>query len=140
MPKISAEPLFELIKSLTKSEKRNFKLYAKRISLNEESKFVRLFDIMDQINDYSEDKILQKGSGIKASQLSNIKAHLYRQILTSLRLNHITHNSDIEVRENIDYARILYNKGLYRQSLKALDKTKQKAKRGSTACLEIRDH
>lgn len=127
MPKISNEPLFELIKSLTKSEKRNFKLYAKRISLNEESKFVRLFDIIDQLEEYNEDRILQKESGIKSSQLSNLKAHLYKQILTSLRLTHITHNADIEIRENIDYARILYNKGLYRQSLKVLDKIKHKA-------------
>ena len=66
MPKISNEPLFELIKSLTKSEKRNFKLYAKRISLNEEAKFVRLFDIIDQLDEYNEDRILSKGSGIKA--------------------------------------------------------------------------
>ena len=89
MPKISTEPLFELIKSLTKSEKRNFKLYAKRISLNEEAKFVRLFDIIDQLDEYNEDRIIQKGNGIKSSQLSNLKAHLYKQILTSLRLNHI---------------------------------------------------
>jgi len=127
MPKISNEPLFELIKSLTKSEKRNFKLYAKRIALNEESKFVRLFDIIDQLEEYNEDKILQKEPSIKSSQLSNLKAHLYKQILTSLRLNHIQQNVDIQIRESIDYARILYNKGLYRQSLKVLDRIKHKA-------------
>ncbi|MEQ9422847.1 MAG: hypothetical protein RJQ09_00410 [Cyclobacteriaceae bacterium] len=127
MPKISQEPLFELIKSLSKSEKRNFKVYANRINPNEEAKFVQLFDIIDQLKEYTEDAILQRGKGIKSGQLSNLKAHLYKQILTSLRLNHINQNADIQIRENIDYARILYNKGLYRQSLKVLDKVKQKA-------------
>ncbi len=127
MPKISLDPLFELIKSLTKAEKRNFKLYANRISQNEESKFVRLFDIIDQLKEYNEDTILQKGPEIKAGQLSNLKGHLYKQILTSLRLNHISQNIDIQIRESIDYARILYNKGLYRQSLRTLDRIKHKA-------------
>ena len=137
MPKISQEPIFELIKSLTKSEKRNFKVYTNRITPHEEAKFVRLFDIIDQLKEYNEDAILQKGHEIKPGQLSNLKAHLYKQILTSLRLNHINQNSDIQIRENIDYARILYNKGLYRQSLRVLDRIKQKTKEENQNILHL---
>ena len=39
---------------------------------------------------------------------------------------HRTDNVDIEIRERIDYARILYNKGLYRQALDMLDRAKEK--------------
>jgi len=115
--------LYQLIRSLTKAEKRSFKIYALRSS-SEEAKFIQLFDAIDKAKDYDEDLILQKLEGVKKTQLSNLKAHLYRQLLTSLRLNYTNHNIDIQLREQIDYARILYDKGLYKQSLKILDKAK----------------
>jgi hypothetical protein len=59
--------------------------------------------------------------------LSNLKAHLYKQILISLRLNPVNQNIRIQIREQLDFATILYHKGLYKQSLKILDKTKQMA-------------
>ncbi len=133
--------LFQLIKSLTKAEKRQFKLYANRINQQGGGKFVKLFDVIDALNEYDEKVIVHKAESIKASQLSNLKSHLYGQILKSLRLTHINHSEDIEIRENIDYARVLYNKGLYKQSLRLLDKVKQKAidNNEDTLLLEILD-
>lgn len=121
------DPLHQLIKSLSKSEKRNFKLYTNRLQSNEDSKFMVLFEVMDKMSDYNEEKILQKAEGISKSQLSNLKAHLYKQILLSLRLNASNQDLDIYLREQIDYAKLLYNKGLYTQSLKMLDKAKTTA-------------
>ena len=115
--------LFQLIKSLSKAEKRGFKIYATRNS-TEDAKFIQLFDAIDKSKDYDEDVIIKKIKGLKKSQLSNLKAHLSKQILTSLRLNYVNHNIDIQLREQIDYARILYDKGLYKQSLKILEKAK----------------
>ena len=115
--------LFQLIRSLSKAEKRSFKIYAMRNS-SEEAKFIQLFDAIDKSKEYSEEHLIQKLDGIKKTQLSNLKAHLYRQLLTSIRLNYTNHNIDIQLREQIDYARILYDKGLYKQSLKILDKAK----------------
>ena len=60
-------------------------------------------------------------------QLSNLKAHLYKQILVSLRLNPTLQNMRIQIREQIDFATILYQKGLYKQSLKLLEKAKAMA-------------
>ncbi|MCK5906782.1 MAG: hypothetical protein KAG37_04285, partial [Flavobacteriales bacterium] len=114
---------FQLIKTLTKAEKRNFRLYAKLRHASGDLKFVQLFDAMDKLNDYDEEQLLKKVPVISKSQLSNQKAHLYKALLSSLR-NLNKNNPDIQVRENIDYARLLYNKGLYMQSLKILDKTK----------------
>ncbi|MEQ9310131.1 MAG: tetratricopeptide repeat protein [Balneolaceae bacterium] len=115
--------LFQLIKSLSKAEKRSFKIYALRNS-SDDAKFVQLFDAVDKAKDYDEEIIITKITDLKKSQLSNLKAHLYKQILTSLRLNYINHNVDIQIREQIDHARILYDKGLYKQSLKILEKAK----------------
>ena len=46
--------LFVLVKSLTKSEKRQFTLYVGRMDSNEDSKFLNLFQLLDKINRYDE--------------------------------------------------------------------------------------
>ena len=55
MTKEQKDNLFVLIKSLSKSEKRQFKLYVGRLGVNEDSKFLLLFNI------------LQNGSGAQMS-------------------------------------------------------------------------
>ncbi|HEX6332921.1 MAG TPA: hypothetical protein VFZ78_01775 [Flavisolibacter sp.] len=128
MPNRSADTLFQLIKSLQKAEKRTFKLYIRRNSSNEDLKVIRLFDALDKMQDYDETVVLKKVPSIKKQQLSNLKAHLYRQVLASLRLLNNQDNLDIQLHEQLDYARILYNKGLYHQSLKLLEKLKETAR------------
>ncbi len=127
MPNRSTDSVFQLIHSLEKSEKRNFKLYVQRNSANSDMKIIRLFDAMDRMAYYDEGQLLKKLPSIKKQQLSNIKAHLYKQLLASLRILKSEINIDILLHEQLDYARILYNKGLYMQSLKILDKIKELA-------------
>src|SRR5688572_5918451 len=127
MPNRPTDSLFQLIKSLEKSEKRNFKLYVKRNSGGEDLKIVQLFDALDKMPEYDESRLL-KNRSFNKQQLSNIKAHLYRKILSSLRLIKDTDNIDLQLHEQMDHARILYNKGLYLQSLKVLDKMKELAR------------
>ena len=127
MPNRSTDPLFQLIRSLQKAEKRNFKLYVQRNSANKDLKVIRLFDALDKMNEYDEPSLLKKIPAIKKQQLSNIKAHLYKQVLASLRLLRSDESIDMQLHEQLDYARILYNKGLFLQSLKVLDKLKELA-------------
>ncbi|MGB0836512.1 MAG: hypothetical protein ACPGRE_00305 [Flavobacteriaceae bacterium] len=117
------EPLFQLIKSLSKSEKRQFKLYVGRLEVNSNANFLALFNVIEKMEVYDEKVILSKTKIIKR-QLSNAKAHLYKQILISLRLSPLHKNTRSTIREQLDFASILYNKGLYKQSLKVLDKAK----------------
>src|ERR1700689_1661499 len=128
MPNRSSDALYQLIKSLEKSEKRNFKLYITRNSASENLKSIQLFDALDRMDEYDEAQLLSKNKDIRKAQLSNAKAHLYREILSSLRLIRQEDNIDIQLHEQLDYARILYNKGLYLQSLKILDRIKENAK------------
>jgi len=128
MPNRSSDALFQLIKSMEKSEKRNFKLYVKRNSGIEDLKIIQLFDALDKMAEYDEIQLFKKNKGIKKRQLSNNKAQLYRQILSSLRLIKNENNIDIQLHEQLDHARILYNKGLYLQSLKMLDRIKESAR------------
>ena len=126
-PKQLNEPLFILIKSLTKSEKRSFKLYANRTQSKADSKFINLFDVLDKMEAYEEATLYKKIKGLRPAQLSNTKRHLNKQILISLRLLHIQKNVDIQLREQLDFARILYGKGMYLDSLKILDRAKEVA-------------
>ncbi|NNG09636.1 MAG: hypothetical protein HKM92_05665 [Arenibacter sp.] len=120
------DALFVLVKSLSKSEKRQFKLYVGRLGVNTDAKFLALFNLLDKIKVYDEKLILENGI-VKKAQLSNLKAHLYKQILVSLRLNPVNQNIRVQIREQLDFATILYQKGLYKQSLKILDKAKATA-------------
>ncbi|MBT3919258.1 MAG: hypothetical protein HN879_08850 [Flavobacteriaceae bacterium] len=123
MAKEQKDNLFLLIKSLTKSEKRQFKLYVGRIDGNTESKFLNLFTVLEKLPAYDEALILKMGI-VNKQQLANVKTHLYKQILISLKLNPSHQNIRSKIREQLDFASILYHKGLYRQSLSILDKAK----------------
>ncbi|SDX76345.1 hypothetical protein SAMN05444411_10948 [Lutibacter oricola] len=120
------DALFSLIKSLSKSEKRQFKLYVGRLGGNSEANFMTLFNLLDKVSDYNDELILKK-TKIKKQQISNTKAHLYKQILVSLRFNPVHQNIRSQIREQFDFAAILYSKGLYKQSLKILEKAKDLA-------------
>ncbi|HEU0112639.1 MAG TPA: hypothetical protein VFQ73_17315 [Flavisolibacter sp.] len=125
MPNQQNDALFTLIQSLTKTEKRYFSLYIAQQHTENISKYMKLFSVMDRMSNYDEKQIIKKEPSIKASQLSNLKAHLYKELLTALRLCHSGKHSEIQIREQIDFARILYNRGLVGQSLKILEKAKQ---------------
>ena len=127
MPTRYADTLYQLVRSLEKSEKRAFKLYIKRNSAKEDLKIIQLFDALDKLPEYDEKALLKKLSGIEKSQLYNLKPHLYKQLLASLRLLKSDESIELQLTEQLDYARILYNKGLYLQSLKILDKIKEQA-------------
>ncbi len=131
MPNLSTDALFILVKSLEKGEKRNFKLYAARNSASADLKIVQLFDALDKMKDYDEEELLRKNESIQKQQLSNLKAHLYDQILSSLRILKQSENIDLQIHEQLDHAKILYNKGLYLQSLRLLDKIKTLTKQNN---------
>jgi glutaredoxin-related protein len=87
---------------------------------------LNLFNLLDKAKVYDEAPIIKTGI-VKKQQLANVKAHLYKQILISLKLNPSHQNVRSQIREQLDFASILYHKGLYKQSLKILDKAKDLA-------------
>jgi hypothetical protein len=128
MPNRAADILFQLIKSLEKAEKRHFKLYIKRSSGKEDLKIVRLFDALDKLKEYDEKALLKKMAGVTKPQLANLKSHLYKQIMASLRLLKSADSLDLQLNEQFDYAHILYKKGLFLQSLRIIERAKEIAK------------
>ena len=135
MPIAHTDQLFQLIKSLDKAEKRNFRLFVKRLESNKNPLFIRLFDILDKMDILDEGTLSRKLHEVSPANLINIKRHLYTQIITSLRLIHNKKEIRLQVRELIDYAEILYGKGLYLQALKILDKAKSIAEKANQELL-----
>ena len=91
----SYDEVFLLIKSLDKSEKRLFKLFANRHSAQIELKIVQLFNAMDAMEEYQDELLLSKKGIFNKAQLPNLKAHLYKQILHALRQSPDTNDIDI---------------------------------------------
>ena len=116
--------LFYLIKAMTKAEKRSFKLYAKRGS-GTQHLFLKLFDLIDNMDVLDDKFVLKKLKLDSTGQYSNLKRHLYSQIMSSLRMLNVDKKPNIKIRENIDMAYVLYGKGLYLQALNLLKVAKQ---------------
>jgi len=129
MPIAKSSELFNLIKSLSKAEKRNFKLYARRNHGKGQLKFIDLFDVLDKAESYDERQVMENLKGVPKSKLVNLKRHLYTQILNSLRVITVSKRPNVELRGLIDYAYILYDKAFYLEALKVLDKAKRHAEK-----------
>jgi hypothetical protein len=141
MSKVKSDQLFNLIKTLSKGEKRFFKLYASRVSNSFEKKFIVLYNAIEKQKIYNEDQILLKEKDLNPKQFSNLKAHLYYQILKSVKLCNSSKLENLKITELIDYIRILYNKCLYKECVKMIDKAKKLALENdkSVLLLEILD-
>jgi len=127
MSKKQTDKLVLLVSSLNKAEKKSFRLYANRNQEASEKLFFQLFELIDKVGYIDEAQILKKIPKLKKSQISNVKANLYRQILSCLRLIKSKSIDEIKARELLDFAKILYDKGLYKQALETLEKAKRLA-------------
>jgi hypothetical protein len=118
--------LFELIKSLTKSEKRFFKLSS---SLQDgEKNYLKIFDAIDKQTEYDEEgikKLFANETFIK--HFPSEKNHLYKLILKSLRSYHADHSISSILRQEIKNIEILFKKGLYKECHKFLQRCKKLA-------------
>lgn len=120
------DDVFALVKSLSKAEKRSLRLFVERIQGSESLAYMKLFDILDKQKSLDEEAIKTKLK-LSSGKYSNLKRHLYEQILISLRHLSKTKKPNIKIREAIDFAYVLYGKGLHLQSLKILTKAKKLA-------------
>ncbi|MBX2949712.1 MAG: hypothetical protein KF704_10575 [Crocinitomicaceae bacterium] len=140
MSKETQEPLFELIKSLSKSEKRYFKLHISRHSSNGNSNYATLFDYIDRSGQYNEQEIISHFKNEPfLNNFSITKRRLYDQIITSLNGYHSTSSVDAQLYKMLQGATILYNKALYSQATKLLNSASKLAEKYErhTVILEI---
>lgn len=111
--------LFELIKSMTMSEKRYFKIYSSKHIIGGKNDYVYLFDAIDHQEDFDDD-FLKKQSFVK--NLSAEKNYLHKLILKALVAFNSTLNSKVKINGLLQSAEVLYHKGLYKQAEKQCKK------------------
>jgi hypothetical protein len=126
----ASDHLFQLIKSLNRSEKRYFSLYASRHTIGEKNNYVVLFEAIDKQKEYDEESILKQFKKEPfVNKFSISKARLYDVIMDSLTAFHSSSSIDAELKRDLHCAEILYKKTLYEQCAKLLSSAKKIAMR-----------
>lgn len=117
MQKLPSDSLYQLIQSLTKEEKRYFKLFAKNMG-GQQSTYLQVFDLLEKQKEYNENTLRPKLQtlGISTQAFSAHKKHLYPLIIKSLELLHQDDSIEEEILSALKHIRILYRKGLLQQA------------------------
>lgn len=116
--------LHELIKSLTKSEKRYFALFAKRHIIAGENKYIGLFNCIEKQKEYNEVKVKRLLNNKQTyTNLAAEKAYLKELILKSLKHFHEKNFIDSVLYDRLIQIEILYEKGLYKMGFELIDKS-----------------
>jgi len=119
--------LFSLIKSLTKSEKRFFKLNS---SLQTgEKNYLKIFDFIEKQKRYNEEELkdhFKNETFVK--HLPSEKNHLYKLLLKSLRAYYSDRTISSQLKQEIKNVEILYKKALYKECNKFVRRAKAVAR------------
>ncbi|MFN7117523.1 MAG: hypothetical protein ACK4TA_12045 [Saprospiraceae bacterium] len=118
----SKTDLYQLIKAMSKSEKRYFTLDAQK-SGRKDARYLELFQAINDMESYDE-------APLKAhfgKTLPTDKAYLYEAILRSMRDYRSANSYAARIKEMIMDAKYLYERGLYEQSEERLNTAKELA-------------
>lgn len=122
----SVNSLFDLIHSLSKAEKSYFKKNRTGVR-NNDNVYVKLFDVIDKMTEYDEQKVLLKMKGQNIKQLPSIKKYLYNLVTNSLVNFYREDNIEKIIDRDIEKANILFAKLLFKDAHKLLVKAKELA-------------
>lgn len=123
----TSRELFNLIKGMSKVEKKQFYQMASRNSTSEDLQILAVYRALNNMKTYSSADLARKVKNIEQRKLSGIKNSLYQLLLESLRLHNDTMH--LQLSQLLDYATVLYQKGFYEQALKAIKKMKDESGR-----------
>ena len=121
---MAAQPslkLFDLIQSLSMSEKRFFKVFSGRHVIEDKNNYTALFDLIESMSSY-DDQVVRDAPFVKNSSAE--KNYLYRSILKSLNVYHAQSTARLKIFDLLTSAEVLKAKGLYQQSLTLVLKAK----------------
>ncbi len=130
MSKTPSIKLFNLIKSLSGSEKRYFKLFARTNSGDKSSKYLQLFDAIDQQNEYDDEALIKNiyaGEKIQSRKYSELKAYLYELLLKALQGYDENSSIDFRLKRMLQSVQVLYRRSHYDDAIELLQKAKKTA-------------
>lgn len=124
-----SDDLYQLIQSLSQSEKRYVKLVSKAFTSKGTEKQVALFDAFEKQKEYDEQKIRDQFEGvISAKNFHVAKNRLYNLVLKALYLFHANTSEEERTKQMLFQAKILTKKGLHKQSDALTDKVLKSAR------------
>lgn len=123
---INIVDLHALILSLSKSEKRHFKIYASRHTDASRNRYVALFDLLEEQEKYDE-KDLENNRHKLGKALPQLKNYLYNLILKALVVFHSGSSPDAVVKNILLQVVVLFEKRHYSQCGKLLQKAERVA-------------
>ncbi|HET6992917.1 MAG TPA: hypothetical protein VFJ43_16395, partial [Bacteroidia bacterium] len=120
--------LHQLIKSMSMSEKRHFKLYSAGHINGDSKNYLRLFDAIDKQENYNEEEI-KSGFGEETfiRHLPSEKNYLYQNLLESLNAFHKEKTFLARHANFLISIELLFNRGLFGQCMKLIRKAKAEA-------------
>ena len=119
--------LQEVILSLNKEESRFFKLYAGRTNIKDERKDLQLFDFIKKSDTIDEDKIANKLYGKNKNAFYRLKNRLLTDLNKSLLLQHLNHEEDLSILQNLLLSRLFRQKQKNKVAEVYLKKAEKKA-------------
>ena len=123
-----SDELHQLVKNLSMSEKRYFKIVSSMHVIGGQNNYIRLFEAIEKQEVYDEQKI--KTTFAKETFVSHLpseKHYLYNHILDSLNLFHKDRTFLTRYANIIVTIEILFNKGLFEQCKRVIKKAKAEA-------------
>lgn len=130
MSKTASNAIHELIHSLTKSEKRYFKVISSRHTIGEKNNYITLFDYIDQHEEYDEDALFTHFEGESfLNKFSITKSRLYESIMKALSAFHSSSSIEAQIHRLIHSAEILFKKSLYQHAKRQLLSAEKLAKK-----------
>jgi len=134
MANVASDALFVLIKSLSKSEKRYFRLQP----MAEDGQHRILFDAMEKLSSYDEEKLLKllKGSPI-TDAISIAKNRLYHTLLKSLAAYHHKATARAEVMRLLQSIEVLFMRNLFEQADKLVNSALKIARKNELSALQL---
>ncbi len=123
----SSPHLFQLIQSLSQSEKRYFRLFAGKHVIGGKNNYMILFDAMEKQEVFDEDRLkkLLNGEDALLRNLAYEKNYLYDMITDSLHVYHLNLSKESALKKQLHLIGILFEKGLYSQCHKQVKQVQQ---------------
>ena len=104
----ASDQLHKLIKSMSKPEKRYFKVFSSRHIIGDENNYQTLFDAIDKLDDYDEEKLMKKFKDkVFVQRFSIAKNRLYNALLKSLDSFHANSSVEAQLHRQVHSAEIL---------------------------------
>lgn len=123
---ITNRDLFDLVKSLSKSEKRFLKLNA--AASNQQKAMIQFFDELEKEKEYNEELFMKPNKSKLGFQTqSQLSESLYQLILQSLRSFYAESSAVFIIKDEITNILNLFDKAQYKQCRKVLNKLKQES-------------